>query len=123
MSAKRRSRAADFAVYLLVRVAVCFVQALSWPRALWLARGLAWLLYRVDRRHRLVAADNLRHAFPDLDAPAADRVVRASYLHLTTMLVEMMRLPRVLCRANLYDYVSHARPDDLARMLAAKRGG
>jgi KDO2-lipid IV(A) lauroyltransferase len=123
MSAKRRSRAADYGVYLLVRVVVCVVQALSWPGALWLARGLAWLLYRVDRRHRLVAADNLGHAFPDLDAPAVDRLVRASYLHLTTMLVEMIRLPRVLSRANLYDYVSHARPDDLPRMLACKNGG
>ncbi len=112
--AKERSRAADYAVYLLVRVVVCVVQALSWRSALALARGLAALAYRVDRRHRLVAADNLRHAFPDLDEPAVDRLVRASYLHLTTMLVEMIRLPRMLHAHNLYDYVQHAGPGDLA---------
>ena len=39
------------------------------------ARVLAWLAYHVDRRHRLVAADNLRHAFPDLDEVAVDRLV------------------------------------------------
>jgi KDO2-lipid IV(A) lauroyltransferase len=111
--ARPRSRAADFAVYLLVRVIVGVVQALSWPGALALARGLAWLAYRIDRRHRLVAADNVRHAFPDLDAPAVDRLVRASYLHLTTMLVEMIRSPRVLHPGNVYDYIQHADPAEL----------
>src|SRR5207302_3579478 len=105
--AQERSRAADYAVYLLVRVVVCLVQALPWRLALALARGLAWLAYRVDRRHRLVAAENLRSAFPELDEPAVDRLVRASYLHLTTMLVEMIRLPRVLRRHNVYGYVRH----------------
>jgi KDO2-lipid IV(A) lauroyltransferase len=92
--AKSRSRVADYAVYLLMRTLVCIIQILSWQSALALARALAWLLYQVDRRHRGVAADNLRHAFADPDEAAVDRLVRASYLHLTTMLVEMIRLPR-----------------------------
>jgi KDO2-lipid IV(A) lauroyltransferase len=105
--ARSRSRLADYAVYLLVRVVICVVQALSWPAVLGLARTLAWLAYRFDRRHRLVAADNIRHAFPNLDDAGVDRLVRASYLHLTTMIVEMIRLPRVLRRSNLYDLVQH----------------
>ena len=111
--AKERSRALDYAVYLLVRVVVCLVQALSWRLALALGRGLAWLAYRVDRRHRLVAAENLRSAFPDLDEPAVDRLVRASYLHLTTVLVEIIRIPRVLRRHNVYGYVQHGERGDL----------
>ena len=89
--ANQRSRVADYTVYLLVRVLICIIQALSWGWALALARGLGWLAYRIDRRHRLIAAENVRHAFPDLDDQAVDRLVRASYLHLTTMLVEMVR--------------------------------
>ncbi len=111
--AKSRSRVADYAVYLIVRVLVCIIQALSWRPALALARALAWLLYQVNRRHRAVAADNLRHAFADLDEAAVDRLVRASYLHLTTMLVEMIRLPRLLRPGNVYDYIQHADPGDL----------
>lgn len=110
---KNRSRRADYAVYLLVRVVVCIVQALSWPAALTLARGLAWLAYQVDRRHRLVAADNIRQAFKDLDEPAVDRLVRASYLHLATMMIEMIRLPRTLRPGNVYDFCQHGHPNDL----------
>src|SRR4051812_10780738 len=93
---KKRSRAADYAAYVVVRSVVCLVQLMPWGLALALARGLAWLAHRLDRRHRAVAADNLRHAFPDLDEQGIDRLVRASYLHLATMLVEIIRLPRTL---------------------------
>jgi KDO2-lipid IV(A) lauroyltransferase len=120
---KRRSPLADYAAYLLVRIAVCVVQALSWPRALQLARGAARLAFRLDRRHRLVAIDNVRQAFGHLDAPAVDALVRASYVHFCTMLVEMMRLPRLLHRHNVADYIHDARPDDRERILALIRSG
>ncbi len=108
-----RSRVADYLVYVLVRVVVCIVQVLSWQAALAIARVLAWLAYHVDGRHRQVAADNLRRAFDHLDEAAVDRLVRASYLHLTMMLMEMIRLPRVVNRGNLYEFVHHADPGDL----------
>ena len=107
----------DFSVYLLVRFIVCVVQILSWEGALRLAGWLAWLAYHFDRRHRQVALDNVSHAFAHLDEATVDRLVRASYLHFTTMVVEMMRLPRVLRRRNLYNYVRHAHPDDLPRLV------
>jgi KDO2-lipid IV(A) lauroyltransferase len=121
--AKKHSAAIDFTVYLLVRVVVCVVQTLSWRSALALARACAWLMYRVDRRHRLVADDNVRHAFPNLDEPAVDRLVRASYTHLTTMLVEMMRMPRVLHRATVDHFVKHAHPGDMALIRAVVATG
>jgi KDO2-lipid IV(A) lauroyltransferase len=120
--ARHRSQVWDYAVYLLVRLVVCLVQMLSWPLALALARGLAWLAYHLDRRHRLVAIDNLRHAFGHLDAPALDRLVGACYLHFMTMVVEMIRVPRVLHRSNVHDYVRHAHPNDLGQLLAWAHG-
>ena len=109
--ARRRSPARDYLVYLLVRALICFVQALPWEGALALARGLARLAHRLDRRHREVAADNLRHAFPDLDPPAIDRLVRATYEHFVTVAIEMMRLPRTL-RRNTYKNHTHWVPPD-----------
>jgi KDO2-lipid IV(A) lauroyltransferase len=120
--ARSRSRVTDYAVYLAVRLVVCVVQALSWDLALKLAEALARLAYRVDRRHRQVALDNLRYAFPDLDDAGRDRLVRATYRHFMTMIVEMIRLPRVLRHSNLYDYVRHDQPGDLEKLLRLARG-
>jgi KDO2-lipid IV(A) lauroyltransferase len=94
---KPRSAVADYLVYLVVRLFVCLVQALSPASAGNLARGLAWLAYHVDRRHRLVALDNLRQAFPGRHSEAElERTVRAVYRHFCTLMTEIIRLPRVL---------------------------
>jgi Kdo2-lipid IVA lauroyltransferase/acyltransferase len=93
---KSRSRIADFIVYLAVRVVVCILQALSFRAACKVAIGLAWLIYKIDRRHRLVALDNLRHAFGIGDDAERDRLLRAVYRHFCTMLMEIVHLPRML---------------------------
>ena len=88
--AKPRSKVVDYAVYLLVRLLVCLIQALSYEAAKQVAAGLAWLAYHMDRRHRLVAEDNLRQAFP---GRYGDRelgeLVRAVYRHFCTLVVEI----------------------------------
>jgi KDO2-lipid IV(A) lauroyltransferase len=95
--AKQRSAVADFAVYLLVRLVVCVLQALSLPAARQVARGLAWLAYRVDRRHRQVARDNLSQAFPErYSEPEREEMVRSVYRHFCTVLIEIVHLPRKL---------------------------
>lgn len=100
MSQKRRSKAADYSVYLVVRTLVCVLQAL--PRKLAYAFGntLALLAYLINKRHRLVAAENLRHAFPDKSEREIDRIVRGCYRHFCTMLVEIVLLPRLVTIEN-----------------------
>src|SRR5579885_364227 len=95
--ARPRSRVADFAVYLAVRLVVCLVQALPYRAACAVAGGFAWLAYHLDRRHREVAHDNLRHAFGgQLTDAGRDRMVRAVYRHFCTLLVDIIQLPRNL---------------------------
>jgi len=61
-----------------------------------LARGLAWLLYHIDRRHRLVALDNLRLAFPNHYSEAElDALVRAVYRHFCGLLMDIIHLPHI----------------------------
>ena len=92
---KARSATADYAVYLVARVILCIVQMLTLPASRRLAGLLARLAYRVDKRHRLVADDNLRHAFGDqYDARVRDRMVRTVYQHFCLILVEIAHLPR-----------------------------
>jgi KDO2-lipid IV(A) lauroyltransferase len=103
--AKERSKVADYAVYFFVRVVVCLIQTLSYSIACQAAKLLAWLLYHVDKRHRKVADENLRHAFPDFDANQRDQRVRAVYLHFCTLLIEIIHIPRRLHPTNWRRYL------------------
>jgi KDO2-lipid IV(A) lauroyltransferase len=104
---KPRSLVAAYAVYLVVRLLVCVLQALSPAAARTFARRLAWLAYRVDRRHREVARDNLRHAFPGKYNDAElDELVRSVYRHFCTVLIEIVHLPRKLHATNWKEYLT-----------------
>jgi KDO2-lipid IV(A) lauroyltransferase len=94
--AKPRKPVNDYAVYLLIRLVVCVLQAMSLTQARAFARFLAWLAYHVDRRHREVARDNLRHAYPDSSESAIDRYVRAVYCHFAGVLIDIVQAPRRL---------------------------
>jgi KDO2-lipid IV(A) lauroyltransferase len=120
--AKERNKAMDYAVYLAVRMLVCVIQALSFRAACRLADVLAWLFYRVDRRHRLVADDNLQHAFPDLRDPVKrDRRVRDVYRHFCLLLMEIIHLPRILRTANWKGYLTVSDPRGLVGQLLSGR--
>jgi KDO2-lipid IV(A) lauroyltransferase len=110
--AKNTSRTTHFGVYLLVRILVCVIQAMPPRMALSLADGLAWLAYRLDKRHREVAADNLRHAFPEITSPTEiDRRVRAVFRHFCRLVIDIAFIPRKLHPCNWRRHVdlSHGR--------------
>jgi Kdo2-lipid IVA lauroyltransferase/acyltransferase len=93
--AKTHSRCLDFLVYLVVRLLVCVIQAVPLEMALGFAGFLARLAYRIDRRHREAARENLQHAFgADMNDTQRDQVVRSVYSHFCRLLMEIMFLPR-----------------------------
>lgn len=96
----------DWLVYLTVRVSICFLQTLSLDAGLRLARFLGQIAYTLDKRHREVATENLRHAFPGKHTPAElDRLVRDVYVHFASIVIEMVHIPRLLRRTTWTDYV------------------
>jgi KDO2-lipid IV(A) lauroyltransferase len=104
---KPRSVVADYAVYLVIRLFVAVIGTIPYRAACSLAATLAWLAYHVDRRHRLVALENLRHAFPGQHTDAQlDRLVRAIYRHFFTLLIDIMHLPRIVQPNNWRQYVT-----------------
>jgi KDO2-lipid IV(A) lauroyltransferase len=121
--AKVRSRRLDFAVYVAVRTAVLFIQLMPVPVALAAARLAAGLGYRLDRRHRLVAAENLRHAFPHKSDEEINSLVRAAFRHVVTMAVEYVILLGRMRPGNVAEYIRDADPADRRRAweLAASR--
>ena len=115
MSAKIRSPWMDYLVYLAVRIAVCVIQALPFALACRFAAGLAWLVYHIDKRHRLVAFENIDKAFRGKYSPAEiDILVRNVYRHFCTMAIEMVFMPR---RYHLHNYKRHAYFRDVQRMV------
>jgi Kdo2-lipid IVA lauroyltransferase/acyltransferase len=93
---KQRSLALDYTVYLAVRLVVCVLQALPYRLALHGADALAWLAHRVDKRHRLVADENLRHAFPEMSDPERAKMVWSVYRHFCRLLIHIIHIPQQL---------------------------
>lgn len=106
MAKKSRKPAVDYAVFLAVRLFVCVVQAMPVRLAFALAELVAMLAHRVDKRHRKVAADNLRAAFPEFSDSKIDRLVRGTFRHFARVFVEMILLPRKLRATNWRRYGS-----------------
>lgn len=121
MRDKKRSRVADYLVYLAVRVIVCVIQALPFETGRLIARLIAWLAYQIDRRHRLVAAENLQKAFPGQHSAAEiDGMVRGVYRHFCTLLIEIMHMPR---RYHLHNYKQRVHLREPRRMVELLMSG
>ncbi len=96
---KKRNPVLDYSVYLLVRVLVGVAQALPIELCYAMSRFLAGLVHHLDKRHRLVALDNLKHAFgEELDDTQRARIVRGVYEHFFMLVVELIHIPRQLSR-------------------------
>jgi KDO2-lipid IV(A) lauroyltransferase len=122
LMSRQRSKPVDFAVYILVRLIVCVLESLPYGAAGRVADGLAWLLYRLDRRHRLVADDNLRHAFPGRYSEAErDGLVRAVYRHFCGLLIDIIQTPRRLTPANWRRHVEFTQSRVLIDRLVSDR--
>jgi KDO2-lipid IV(A) lauroyltransferase len=117
---KPRSRAADFAAYVVVRLAVCLIQALTDATACRVGRYLGWLAYRLDARHRRVVYDNLRHAFPTLTAAERERLGVRSFGHFVTLLIDYVRIQR---KVNWTNWRTHGDVTAAAPLFAALRSG
>ncbi len=118
--AKKRSKPADYAVYLVLRFCVCLLQMLSYEASMRLANVVAALVYWVDRRHRLVAADNLRHAFPELPTEQIDPLVRGTYRHFIRLVMTIVHLPR---RFHVYSWRNYLEMTGERHLAAALLSG
>ena len=94
MSQTRRM-AFDFVGYCLLRTIAAILQGLPLAAGYAVAKRLAIFLYFIDKRHRKVAEENLRHAFGDRLTPKQrSRMALAVYEHFVKVVVEILHLPR-----------------------------
>src|SRR4051812_36863889 len=110
--AKPRSRFVDLTVYVVIRLVTSFLLVLTLEQAHGFARLLGWLAYKLNKRHRNVALENLKTAFGDeLDDAARERMVRQTYVHFCTMVVDMLHYPRNLHPHNWRHWITVHRLD------------
>jgi Kdo2-lipid IVA lauroyltransferase/acyltransferase len=95
----------DYLVYLAVRLAICFIQAVRIETCQKLSHVLAWLTYDVVKVRRKVIDDNLFHAFPEKSQAERQRIARATYAHLVLMVCEIAQAPRKIHETNWRDHV------------------
>ncbi len=94
----------DWLVYLLVRLAICFVQAISLESCHAIARLLAWVACDVIRLRQRVVEGNLRQAFPDLSADERRELAWRMWEHLILMGCEIAQAPRKIHETNWRHY-------------------
>ncbi len=98
---KQQARILQFVIYVGVRIGVCFFQILSNDAARAVANLVGWLMFTLDRKHRLVALDNLRKSFPGRYSEVElNKMVLATYRHFFTLFVEIIQMPRKVHRHN-----------------------
>jgi KDO2-lipid IV(A) lauroyltransferase len=120
--AKKRSALADYAIYLFIRFTVCVLQMLSWRAGQNVANILAWIVYMIDARHRKVAMENLRHAFPsDYTNEQLDHVVRAVFRHFCNLIIEMVLIPRKMHIKNHKKHLLPVNEKELLKLVLDNR--
>ena len=119
--ARPRSLMKDYAAYFIVRIGVALIQALTDGATRLAAEGFGWAAYRLDSRHRMVADENLRHAFPNLTEDERSQLVRESFFHFVRLIFEVARLPRKLHANNWRRHVELIGGDRLTAALTTDR--
>jgi KDO2-lipid IV(A) lauroyltransferase len=113
-------RAADFSVYVLVRVVIGFVQAVPLSICERGAAVLATVFARVLRVRHHVVDENLRVAFPDMTESERADVEWRMWRHLFLMGAEIAHTPRKVHRTN---WREHSKIVDLEKFVGTLLSG
>jgi len=97
----------DYLIYLTIRLIVACAQTMTIEQSYALARALGWLGFRVDKRHRQVGLENLKHAFGDLyNQEQRNDILRKVYDHFFMVIMEIVHTPRKVHLTNWRDWLT-----------------
>ncbi|MBZ0158816.1 MAG: lysophospholipid acyltransferase family protein [bacterium] len=96
MKPKARGGVVAYLEYLLVAGLAKGLLRLPSSMAYSVGEGLAALLYRFDRKHRIIAHENLRRAFNgELSSPEITDLARSTFINLGRTVVETCRILKI----------------------------
>ena len=113
----QKKLAVDYAVYLVVRILICIVQAISMETGQQIAKLLAWVFCDVLRIRRKVVDDNLAHAYPEMSPETRHRLTRHMWRHLFLLVIEVAHAPRKIHETNWREYVKLGNEKYLMQLL------
>ena len=101
----------DYAVYLIVRMLICIVQALPLSALEPMCGRLGWFCWHVLRLRRKTVEENLGIAFPEMSSAEHEQIALAMWRHLFLMIAEITQAPRKVRRTNWREHstISHFR--------------
>ena len=111
----------DYAVYLVVRVILCAVQALPLRHCERVASTLGFLAHSVFKIRRQITLDNLQHAMPELSKTHQSLIARQMWTHLFMMLFEVAHARRRIHRTNWRNYVSVDNQQRIVNLMLSDR--
>ncbi len=114
-------RATDYGVYLIVRSLICVIQSLPESACERLSDGLALLFCKALRIRHNVVEDNLRHAFPEMDARERARIELGMWRHLFRLICEVALAKRKIHETNWRSYVTLHNSRLMVRTLIENR--
>lgn len=102
---KKRSTLIDVIQYGGLKAFVAVIRFLPLSIASLLGRFVAYLGYVVDRKRRTIASENLRNAYGnDLSDKQIGKIIRDLYLHLASVGIDFVKLPRIVNSSNWQNY-------------------
>lgn len=111
----------DFIVYILVRLIVAVLQALSLEQARGFAEFMAWLCADVLHVRGRLLKENLTHAFPEMQPDELRKLERRVWRHLFLMLIEAALAERKIHLSNWKKYVKLENEAQTLRTLYERR--
>jgi KDO2-lipid IV(A) lauroyltransferase len=111
----------QYPIYLVIRVAVCFLQALSIEACADIAKLAAWLAYDVFRIRRELLDENIQHALPHLAPREQQQLARRTCEHLVLMCCELVHAPRKIHESNWRKHVVIKRKREIVTQLLDPR--
>jgi KDO2-lipid IV(A) lauroyltransferase len=97
--------AGHFLVYILMRVVVSIIQALSMETCHGAVRLLAYVLCDVVKFRNKIIEENLRIALPESTPEERHKIARRMWRHLLLMVIEIIHAPRKIHDTNWRKFV------------------
>ena len=108
----------DYSTYLLVRVLICAIQALSLNACLAISNRVGWFCWEVLKFRRKVIEENLQFAFPEKSQLERNQIALKMWQHLLLMVMEIAHAPRKIRPTTWRNYASLPNmPEVLQRLL------